>query len=275
VALLLAAAMDEKSLVRPGLMTLPPESKTGTDPEEHVQVYFAGDEEIEGKKWYMFHVIDRWGNFKICKKRYSHFKQLHADICERGRLRVVDLPPAGFVGLRHRLNLGHFNTERQLGLEHYVNSLLDQIDFINTHDQDIAAFFGLLPDGSFTSKPSKTQKERVEFVNTEDIDGVTWYCIKVVDQCEQRLFKKRYNDFKRLDQNLRKHGALDVPDLPEPGMFGLRNRLRVQNFSRRRRHELERYLMCLLSQVDSIAADPDLDEFIGLIGNAHEMWRLI
>jgi ADP-sugar diphosphatase len=60
-------------------------------------------------------------------KRYRQFHQLDQELSRMSRLRREQLPSKGFFGLRHRLNVGDFNTLRQQGLEQYLNALCQQI----------------------------------------------------------------------------------------------------------------------------------------------------
>lgn len=97
----------------------------------------------------------------------------------------------------------------------------------------------------------------------QDIDGVTWYTLKVVEGGRERLLKKRYNNFIALDEAIRTTAMtkLKVTEFPDPGVFGFRKKFDVGHFNDRRQDTLQEYLDCITSQVTSLTLDPALQDF--------------
>merc|ERR1719409_1138676 len=137
---------------------------------------------------------------------------------------------------------------------------------------------------------------KVDFLSVVNVrDGVMWYTIKVVEKRQEWFVRKRYNDFAALHAQLlgeycRHAGTVglhhlipasaSVPDdllepllqpqeprskpppLPEAGLFGLRHRLNICGFNRKRFMLLQEYLETLVLRARSLDADALLDQFL-------------
>eukprot|EP00929_Paragymnodinium_shiwhaense_P016413 TRINITY_DN124735_c0_g1_i1.p1 TRINITY_DN124735_c0_g1~~TRINITY_DN124735_c0_g1_i1.p1 ORF type:complete len:502 (-),score=81.63 TRINITY_DN124735_c0_g1_i1:105-1610(-) len=75
----------------------------------------------------------------LVERRYKDFLKLHELLAGEGRLVRAQLPPKGFIGLRHYLNIGRFNRDRLKGLRDYLLILSRQLSTVSGSDA-IAAF---------------------------------------------------------------------------------------------------------------------------------------
>jgi len=105
-------------------------------------------------------------------------------------------------------------------------------------------------------------------ISSRDMQGTTWYLLRVRECGQERFFLKRYRDFAALDSALRarRWGSQDghvLPRLPDRGLFGLRHALDIGNFNARRQQRLQEYVSVLVSQVRRFSEEPALDGFFG------------
>merc|ERR1712217_972878 len=76
----------------------------------------------------------------------------------------------------------------------------------------------------------------------------------------------RYTDFKSLHEELQQstlESKLMLPDLPPPGLVGMRHRLNIGKFNHRRRCGLQSYLDTLLRQAQPLSTCEVLAAFLG------------
>jgi len=89
---------------------------------------------------------------------------------------------------------------------------------------------------------------RATIQSRQDIDGVTWYSIRVWDGTGGCLYHKRYNDFKEFDSRMRAEGSVAaqiLPELPSSGTLGLRHKFDVGDFNEKRQEGLQKWLDAL------------------------------
>ncbi|CAK0865696.1 unnamed protein product [Prorocentrum cordatum] len=84
-------------------------------------------------------------------------------------------------------------------------------------------------------------------------NGTTFYRIRLFGSAGPVTYTKRYSDFRAFDETLRErspalHSAM--PQLPEPGVFGLRHKLGASGFEQRRRDGLQAYLDAAAAWLD-------------------------
>jgi hypothetical protein len=107
--------------------------------------------------------------------------------------------------------------------------------------------------------------KRALMISSRQMGTVTWYLFRIYDRGEERFYMKRYSDFKALHAELEAARPLrrqPLPELPEAGIFGIRNMLDA-DFLIRRKEALERYVDVLLIDGTSVSDDPLLDAFFG------------
>jgi hypothetical protein len=109
---------------------------------------------------------------------------------------------------------------------------------------------------------------RVAVLSSRAISGVTWYLLRVKERSDERVFIKRYADFKRLDRKLRRGVAagevvISIPHLPQKGVLGIRHRLDLGHFNADRLEGLRLYIEQLISQVQSLEDVSQLKNFLG------------
>lgn len=94
-------------------------------------------------------------------------------------------------------------------------------------------------------------------------DGVTFYDI-VVYETRGRTWRtrKRFNDFKEFDKQLKADGSLSVFDLPTTGLLGVRKSLHMAEFMDMRKEGLARYLTHLCVQVEAVGESTLLHSFL-------------
>jgi hypothetical protein len=114
------------------------------------------------------------------------------------------------------------------------------------------------------------RREKAVLVSSREKSGRTWYLFRIYDNGEERLFLKRYSDFKRLHASLLDEASLSrrnrpVPELPESGLFGLRQKLDLGDFKARRQSALQRYVAEICNGITSISDDPILKAFFGKV----------
>lgn len=83
---------------------------------------------------------------------------------------------------------------------------------------------------------------------------VRWYTIRVHDPNE-RIIRKRFNNFKEFDTLLRQRftsKAKDFLPLPLSGIFGLRSKMGCKKFHQRRENALQAYLDCLITSTGEV-----------------------
>jgi hypothetical protein len=123
------------------------------------------------------------------------------------------------------------------------------------------------------TKQVSSRNVKISLISHREVANVTWYAFSVKEpQGEVRYYMKRYNDFTRLDDALREaRGAtrrklrLDgLPDLPESGMFGLRQALNIGDFRSRRTEGLGKYAQDLGKNLTALKEDPHLEAFFGV-----------
>lgn len=105
-------------------------------------------------------------------------------------------------------------------------------------------------------------------ISSRDMQGTTWYLLRVRECGQERFFLKRYRDFVALDGALRVahrsgRGGLALPRLPERGLFGLRHSLDIGNFNAKRQQGLQDYVSSLAAQVQRFSEEPALEGFFG------------
>lgn len=61
--------------------------------------------------------------------------------------------------------------------------------------------------------------------------GEVWYNIRVVDNQNEWLVKKSYDQFEHIDQQLAASAGLARTPLPEKGLFGFRSMFNINNFN--------------------------------------------
>ncbi|CAE7611171.1 Snx3, partial [Symbiodinium pilosum] len=95
------------------------------------------------------------------------------------------------------------------------------------------------------------------------VDGVMWYNLEVTNESGRSwMVQRRYNDFAHLDEELKKSRSLEVPTLP--GKEAL-NPLKVfdrDGFADKRMEGLKSYLSGLAAQVQTMAQDQVLEQFL-------------
>mmetsp|Transcript_106032 Transcript_106032/g.299775 ORF Transcript_106032/g.299775 Transcript_106032/m.299775 type:complete len:298 (-) Transcript_106032:61-954(-) len=96
-------------------------------------------------------------------KRYRDFYDLDRQL-QGGELSRLELPEKGFFGLRHRLNIGSFNEQRQMGLNLYLGHLTQQL--LSLKDSPLLAEFlderpaaGQRRPSCCTGRPAATEPE--------------------------------------------------------------------------------------------------------------------
>lgn len=121
--------------------------------------------------------------------------------------------------------------------------------------------------------------QKIVIINSRDIEGTTYYLVRIQSIAEgdsgrtdEQYLKKRYSDFQRLDNALRKVIAETpwgeaaplafLPALPDSGVLGLRHKLGVGEFMTRRQEGLQKYLDYVLSQVKTKDDQPALKAFL-------------
>jgi len=116
----------------------------------------------------------------------------------------------------------------------------------------------------------------VDIIDVRNIDGEIVYLLRLMETCEMKrtYFLKRYDDFKRLVEELRDIeqnrclGDLPIfahlPALPTNGRFGFRrslSKLGVSDFINRQRQDLQQCIDTLLRQVPDLNANRQLQTF--------------
>mmetsp|Transcript_85103 Transcript_85103/g.241410 ORF Transcript_85103/g.241410 Transcript_85103/m.241410 type:complete len:130 (+) Transcript_85103:2-391(+) len=97
---------------------------------------------------------------------------------------------------------------------------------------------------------------------SQEINGVTWYTIKLTEEGVDSFYKKRYSDFHSFDRRARPKSVLlsqVLPKLPERGIIGLRHQFDVGSFNAKRKEGLQKYITALTSNV----AGHELKDFLG------------
>lgn len=94
---------------------------------------------------------------------------------------------------------------------------------------------------------------------------VMWYSIKVRDHGTTWFLHKRYSDFKALDDSLQvlTWAGVVLPELPPPGLIGLRHRLNIGDFNARRRFGLQQYIEEVAFKLQPWSRAPALAAFLG------------
>lgn len=98
------------------------------------------------------------------------------------------------------------------------------------------------------SRPGVSSGAKATIESRQDIDGVTWYRIRLWDGTDETFHQKRYNDFKEFDTQLRAKGTIAaqvLPELPKGGTLGLRHKLDVGTFNEKRQDGLQKWLEAL------------------------------
>jgi hypothetical protein len=107
--------------------------------------------------------------------------------------------------------------------------------------------------------------KRALMISSRQMGTVTWYLFRIYDRGEERFYMKRYSDFRALHAELeaaRQMRRQPLPELPEAGIFGIRNIL-DSDFLMRRREALERYVDALFVNGTSVSDDPLLEALFG------------
>lgn len=89
-------------------------------------ITIQSSEENDKITWYTLLVRDVGKSQRTCRKRFNDFKEFDTRMRERSSVldKVIPaLPPAGTLGIRHKLGVGDFNQKRQEGLEQWLQSL--------------------------------------------------------------------------------------------------------------------------------------------------------
>ncbi|CAK0868028.1 unnamed protein product, partial [Prorocentrum cordatum] len=101
------------------------------------------------------------------------------------------------------------------------------------------------PQAEEQASPARREEAlRATIVSSSKQNDTTFYHIKLSDPGDprRRTFQKRYNDFKTFDKTVRdRNPGLDqvLPQLPESGTFGVRHKLGLDDFERRRQDGLQ------------------------------------
>lgn len=93
-----------------------------------VKAVIVSSREVDKVTWYLMKIEEGYET-RLYMKRYSDFKKLDQQLRQEatpGR-KLLNLPTAGTFGIRHRFNLGDFNTKREQGLQRYLDQLLQQV----------------------------------------------------------------------------------------------------------------------------------------------------
>lgn len=117
-------------------------------------------------------------------------------------------------------------------------------------------------------RPKKAPPAVASVISSRDMQGTTWYLLRVRECGQERFFLKRYRDFAALDTALRSahrcgRSTLTLPRLPERGLFGLRHTLDIGRFNLKRQQGLQEYAGALAAQVQRFSEEPALDNFFG------------
>lgn len=115
--------------------------------------------------------------------------------------------------------------------------------------------------------PRASAPARVALLSSRMYNGVLWYLFQVRERESLRYFAKRYSDFSRLDQDLRRSaqrgsGIMCVPQLPKK-LPGFLQALHSESFLEKRREGLRCYVERVVEQVQSLDDDPALRMFFG------------
>jgi len=77
------------------------------------------------------------------EKRYSEFVKFDEALANSAaQFSREPLPPKGLLGLRHKCNIGGFNTARRESLDQYLSSLMGQSGFSPSQVPALAEFLG-------------------------------------------------------------------------------------------------------------------------------------
>mmetsp|Transcript_15183 Transcript_15183/g.34614 ORF Transcript_15183/g.34614 Transcript_15183/m.34614 type:complete len:279 (+) Transcript_15183:62-898(+) len=112
---------------------------------------------------------------------------------------------------------------------------------------------------------------QMHVVSGRDIDGVTFYLIRVLTEGSELFFTKRYSQFKALDDQLRPllpHIGKSMPPLPDAGMLGLRHRAAqwgFGDFDEKRLEGLRVYVRGLSLLVEKLSDIPLLEHFFNKV----------
>eukprot|EP00443_Scrippsiella_acuminata_P038751 CAMPEP_0115256632 /NCGR_PEP_ID=MMETSP0270-20121206/46350_1 /TAXON_ID=71861 /ORGANISM="Scrippsiella trochoidea, Strain CCMP3099" /LENGTH=346 /DNA_ID=CAMNT_0002672299 /DNA_START=5 /DNA_END=1045 /DNA_ORIENTATION=+ len=124
---------------------------------------------------------------------------------------------------------------------------------------------------------------RVDIVDVRNIDSEVIYLVRFTETCNQKrnYFLKRYDDFKRLDEDLRNADQkrpsdeitilAHLPDLPSNGRFGFRrslSKLGMSDFIDKQREALQQCMDTLIGQVPDLSTQPHLQAFFCKVGKA-------
>mmetsp|Transcript_2238 Transcript_2238/g.4707 ORF Transcript_2238/g.4707 Transcript_2238/m.4707 type:complete len:310 (+) Transcript_2238:59-988(+) len=108
---------------------------------------------------------------------------------------------------------------------------------------------------------------KIHIISGRDLDGVTFYLLRVSDKGGQYFFTKRYSQFKAFDDRLRQllpYIQKEMPPLPDAGLLGLRHRAAqwgFGDFNEKRLEALRVYVRGLSRLGDSLADVPLLEDF--------------
>jgi len=112
---------------------------------------------------------------------------------------------------------------------------------------------------------------QMHLVSGRDIDGVTFYLIRVMNEGSELFFTKRYSHFKVLDDQLRPmlpHMGKSLPPLPDAGLLGLRHRAAqwgFGDFDEKRLESLRTYVRGLARLSEKLSDIPLLDHFFSKV----------
>jgi len=127
---------------------------------------------INGVTWYLLRVKER-GEERVFIKRYADFQRLDRKLRKgvaAGEvvITIPHLPQKGVLGIRHRLDLGHFNADRLEGLRLYIEQLISQVqslgdvsqlkNFLGPNAPGIVHVVGLMPHGTSEPRPEPQRR---------------------------------------------------------------------------------------------------------------------
>jgi len=92
-----------------------------------LEAIIASRKDIDKLTWYVIE-LSYDGVQKVCHKRYNDFVEFDRIMRQQypalGSC-LLDLPPSGVVGLRHKLDIGNFNNSRQRSLQRYLDVAIE------------------------------------------------------------------------------------------------------------------------------------------------------
>lgn len=100
--------------------------KAAAEKPGRLYVTIQSSEDKDKITWYTLEVREDGKSRRTSRKRFNDFKEFDARMREKSAVldKVIPaLPPAGTLGIRHKLGVGDFNQKRQDGLETWLQSL--------------------------------------------------------------------------------------------------------------------------------------------------------